>query len=126
MFLYHSLFLLFYCVFFFLQELSVPKSKYEEDVYINNHTSVWGSWWKDHQWGYRCCQQTVKNSYCTGVAGIEAAEEAAGLMRSNIERHATASNGLEQDLILFLFLIFFFCVHNIVIIYECDLQIGPV
>ncbi|KAL0836834.1 hypothetical protein Bca101_088724 [Brassica carinata] len=73
-------------------ELSVPKSKYEEDVYINNHTSVWGSWWKDQQWGYKCCQQTIKNSYCTGVAGIEAAEEAADLMRTNIERHAAASN----------------------------------
>jgi hypothetical protein len=37
-------------IFFFLlsvgcfQEKSVPKSKYEEDVFINNHTSVWGSW----------------------------------------------------------------------------------
>ncbi|KAH0943144.1 hypothetical protein HID58_002781 [Brassica napus] len=73
-------------------ELSVPKSKYEEDVYINNHTSVWGSWWKDQQWGYKCCQQTIKNSYCTGVAGIEAAEEAADLIRTNVERHAAASN----------------------------------
>lgn len=83
-----------------LQELSVPKSKYEEDVYINNHTSVWGSWWKDQQWGYKCCQQTIKNSYCTGVAGIEAAEEAADLIRTNVERHAAASNGLEQHLLL--------------------------
>lgn len=24
-------------------ETSLPKSKYEEDVYIDNHTSVWGS-----------------------------------------------------------------------------------
>ena len=23
----------------------VVRSSYEEDVYINNHTSVWGSWW---------------------------------------------------------------------------------
>ncbi|KAL6527695.1 hypothetical protein OROMI_029506 [Orobanche minor] len=68
------------------QEMSLPKSKYEEDVYINNHTSVWGSWWKDHQWGYQCCQQTVRNSYCTGAAGIEAAEAAADLMKANIAR----------------------------------------
>lgn len=95
-----------------LQELSVPKSKYEEDVYINNHTSVWGSWWKDQQWGYKCCQQTIKNSYCTGVAGIEAAEEAADLMRTNIERHAAASNGLEQRLLLLLSIVFFFlCIY---------------
>ncbi|KAK4408143.1 Pre-splicing factor SLU7 [Sesamum angolense] len=72
------------------QETALPKSKYEEDVYINNHTSVWGSWWKDHQWGYRCCQQTVRNSYCTGAAGIEAAEAAADLMKANIARKEAA------------------------------------
>ena len=46
-------------------------SKYEEDVYINNHTAVWGSWWQDGQWGFACCKSMVKNSYCTGAAGIE-------------------------------------------------------
>lgn len=68
------------------QEKAVPKSKYEEDVFINNHTTVWGSWWKDHQWGYKCCKQSTRNSYCTGQAGIEAAEASAELMRTNIER----------------------------------------
>ncbi|KAM4127356.1 hypothetical protein ACJW30_02G084300 [Castanea mollissima] len=71
-------------------ETSLPKSKYEEDVYINNHTSVWGSWWKDHQWGYKCCKQTIRNSYCTGAAGIEAAEAAADLMKANIDRKAAS------------------------------------
>ncbi|XP_010444935.1 PREDICTED: pre-mRNA-splicing factor SLU7-A-like [Camelina sativa] len=64
----------------------IPKSKYEEDVHTNNHTSVWGSWWKDHQWGYKCCQQTIRNSYCTGSAGIEAAEASLDLMKANIAR----------------------------------------
>lgn len=54
----------------------VGKSKYPEDVYINNHTSVWGSWWSDLRWGYACCHQFVKNSYCTGEAGIAASEKA--------------------------------------------------
>jgi len=45
------------------------KSMYAEDVLINNHTSVWGSWWKDFKWGYACCNSTVKNSFCTGEAG---------------------------------------------------------
>ncbi|XP_059433247.1 pre-mRNA-splicing factor SLU7-A-like [Corylus avellana] len=58
------------------QEKALPRSKYEEDVYLNNHTCVWGSWWKDHQWGYKCCKQMIQNSYCTGAAGIEAAEAA--------------------------------------------------
>ncbi|GLJ05215.1 hypothetical protein SUGI_0013910 [Cryptomeria japonica] len=65
------------------QEKTAPKSKYEEDLFINNHTSVWGSWWKDHQWGYKCCKQTIKNSYCTGLAGIEVTESASDLMKAN-------------------------------------------
>ncbi|XP_050206684.1 pre-mRNA-splicing factor SLU7-A-like [Mercurialis annua] len=68
------------------QETVLPKSKYEEDIYINNHTTVWGSWWRDHQWGYKCCKQTIRNSYCTGAAGIKAAEAATDLMRANIAR----------------------------------------
>lgn len=65
-------------------ELSLPRSKCEEDVYINNHTSVWGSWCKDHQWGYKCCKQTIKNSYRIGAAVIDAAEAAADLMKANV------------------------------------------
>jgi hypothetical protein len=52
------------------------KSKYAEDVFINNHTSVWGSWWSNFKWGYACCHSIVKNSYCTGDAGKAAFEEA--------------------------------------------------
>ncbi|KAI5066200.1 hypothetical protein GOP47_0018824 [Adiantum capillus-veneris] len=68
------------------QEKAVPKSKYEEDVFINNHTSVWGSWWKDGKWGYKCCKQMIRNSYCTGSAGIEAAEASVELMKANMAR----------------------------------------
>jgi hypothetical protein len=68
------------------QEKAVAKSKYEEDVYINNHTTVWGSWWKDGQWGYKCCRSFVRNSYCTGQAGIDAAEAVAESMRVNLEK----------------------------------------
>ncbi|KAK5651294.1 hypothetical protein OQA88_12638 [Cercophora sp. LCS_1] len=48
------------------------KSKYPEDVLINNHTTVWGSWWSDFKWGYACCHSAIKNSYCTGDVGKEA------------------------------------------------------
>ena len=47
-------------------------SRYDEDVYINNHTAVWGSFWRDGAWGYACCCSTVKQSYCVGSAGVEA------------------------------------------------------
>ncbi|XP_065648390.1 pre-mRNA-splicing factor SLU7 isoform X2 [Hydra vulgaris] len=51
------------------QERAVTKSKYEEDVYLNNHTSVFGSYWNNFQWGYQCCHSFIKMSYCTGEAG---------------------------------------------------------
>lgn len=49
----------------------VVRTKYEEDVYINNHCSVWGSYFHKARrcWGYECCHSLVKNSYCTGLAG---------------------------------------------------------
>ncbi len=52
-----------------------PKSKYAENIFLNNHTSVWGSWWKNFKWGYACCHSTVKNSYCTGEEGKQALED---------------------------------------------------
>jgi len=52
------------------------KSKYAEDVLINNHTAVWGSWWSDFKWGYACCHSILKNSYCTGETGIDASKQA--------------------------------------------------
>ncbi len=46
------------------------KSKYEEDVKINNHQSVWGSWWNPELgWGYQCCHSTEKHSNCLGERG---------------------------------------------------------
>ncbi|KAI0358435.1 pre-mRNA-splicing factor SLU7 [Trametes cingulata] len=59
------------------KERAKVKSKYPEDVYINNHTAVWGSWYDvtTGQWGYACCHSSIHMSYCTGEAGIKAAEE---------------------------------------------------
>lgn len=54
------------------------KTKYEEDVFINNHTEVWGSYFSRSRmcWGFACCHSLTKNSYCTGVKG-KAANDAA-------------------------------------------------
>jgi pre-mRNA-processing factor SLU7 len=48
-----------------------PKSKYDEDVKLNNHTSIWGSYYNKyrHRWGFACCHSLLKNSYCTGEVG---------------------------------------------------------
>ena len=71
------------------------KSKYAEDVYQNNHTSVWGSWWKNFEWGYACCHSTVKNSYCTGNEGKRALEDSHNLRLGN---GLEATEEIDQDI----------------------------
>ncbi|KAJ5692369.1 Pre-mRNA splicing Prp18-interacting factor [Penicillium macrosclerotiorum] len=59
---------------------NATKSKYAEDIMVNNHASVWGSWWYEFKWGYACCYSTVKNSYCTGEDGKKAFEEEGNML----------------------------------------------
>ncbi|KAF8973122.1 pre-mRNA-splicing factor SLU7 [Flammula alnicola] len=58
------------------REKAKARSKYPEDVYVNNHTAVWGSWYDTStgSWGYACCHSSLHLSYCAGAAGIEAAD----------------------------------------------------
>ena len=43
------------------------KSKYEEDVLKNGHSSVWGSYWHSYfGWGFRCCYSFNPSSLCKG------------------------------------------------------------
>lgn len=72
------------------------KSKYAEDVLINNHTSVWGSWWNNFKWGFACCHSVVKNSYCTGEEGKEA-WEAAERQRTGIGLIEEAPEEAEEE-----------------------------
>ena len=63
-----------FCFYLFSgQEKAITKSKYEEDIYINNHSAVYGSYWESGQWGFACCHSFVKMSYCTGEQGKIAA-----------------------------------------------------
>lgn len=57
--------------------LTTIKTKYEEDVYTNNHNSVWGSYYDRMKacWGYACCHSMLKNSYCTRIATGEAKDQ---------------------------------------------------
>jgi pre-mRNA-processing factor SLU7 len=50
------------------------KTHYAEDVYENNHTSVFGSYYNrtSGEWGFACCWQCLRSSYCTGDAGKRA------------------------------------------------------
>ena len=36
---------------------------------------MWGSYWEKGKWGFACCKQLVRNSYCTGAAGRLAKED---------------------------------------------------
>jgi len=74
---------------------AIAKSKYPEDVLINNHTSVWGSWWSNFKWGYACCHSVIKNSYCTGSQGREAFEEADRLRTGGVLAEEEAVKEIE-------------------------------
>ena len=65
-------------------------------VYINNHTSVWGSWYDpaSSTWGYACCHSTMHISYCTGEAGKQAATA------SSAQNLLMASESQPEDLTL--------------------------
>ncbi|VDD95972.1 unnamed protein product [Enterobius vermicularis] len=68
------------------EERPVVRSRYEEDKYINNHTSVWGSYWRDGQWGYSCCHSFVKFSYCIGKVGYEVNRELPSVLPAAIKQ----------------------------------------
>uniref|UniRef100_A0A1I7XGV3 Pre-mRNA-splicing factor SLU7 n=1 Tax=Heterorhabditis bacteriophora TaxID=37862 RepID=A0A1I7XGV3_HETBA len=80
------------------EERTKIKSRYEEDVYPMNHKSVFGSYWVDGQWGYRCCHSLIKNSYCTGkdepstsVVGVKGQSESSN-GEKNINEDGSGSN----------------------------------
>ncbi|XP_022694695.1 pre-mRNA-splicing factor SLU7-like isoform X2 [Varroa jacobsoni] len=77
-------------------EKKIVRSKYEEDVFINNHTTVWGSYWDSFRWGYKCCHQLVKQSYCTGIAGKTVREEAVTTLRPG-DLHKTTKKKIGSD-----------------------------
>lgn len=64
-------------------EAPVGRSRYEEDAYPGNHTSVFGSWWAHGRWGFACCHATTRSAYCTGAAGLAAAAAAPALEAAN-------------------------------------------
>ncbi|KAL1894484.1 mRNA splicing protein [Ceratocystis pirilliformis] len=78
----------------------IVKSRYTEDVFPNNHTSVFGSWWTNFKWGYDCCHSFVMNSYCTGEDGKRAWENSEkqrnGIPMIENSSSAAAVGGVEK------------------------------
>jgi len=79
------------------KDIGIPKSKYEEDILINNHIKIWGSYYEEGHWGYACCRNLVKNSYCTGKAGIAAKEQVNELTKEETIVPPTMINNLELE-----------------------------
>lgn len=73
------------------------QSRYEEDLYPGNHTSVWGSWYCNGSWGYACCHSLQKNAYCTGEDGKKAAAANQALQEQNMERIALKDKRKETE-----------------------------
>merc|ERR1712156_1048100 len=73
------------------------RSQYEEDRLIGNHTSVWGSWWSEGKWGYKCCHSTVKQSYCTGDSGKKISNATLTLPPPNSEKKDGSSSEDEDE-----------------------------
>lgn len=73
------------------------KSKYAEDILINNHATVYGSWWFNFKWGYACCHSTVKNSYCTGEEGKKAFAEEKNMLLNSLEDSTAQEPGGEEN-----------------------------
>lgn len=59
-------------------QMVAQKSKYEEDIFTNGHTTVWGSYFHigAWSWGYDDDHSLMKSSYCTGLVGRQANDEA--------------------------------------------------
>lgn len=76
------------------QEKLIARSQYIEDELINNHTQIFGSWWYEGQWGYACCHQFIKNSYCTGEEGIRATDEYFEFKKKNMQHE---QNNVENE-----------------------------
>jgi len=76
----------------------VVRSKYEEDVQVNNHTTVWGSYYekKSGKWGYGCCHSLIKQSYCTGEEGRRA-NEVQGTASGNGRSREGEASGEGED-----------------------------
>jgi pre-mRNA-processing factor SLU7 len=79
------------------KEKAKAKSKYPEDVFINNHTAIWGSWYdpSSDTWGFACCHSIVHLSYCAGEAGKSAVE--ASTPQSLLNTTASSSRSAEAS-----------------------------
>ncbi|KAI6026177.1 Pre-mRNA splicing Prp18-interacting factor-domain-containing protein [Pisolithus microcarpus] len=70
------------------------RSKYAEDVYINNHTAVWGSWYDvaSGSWGYACCEAGKLAAQASTAQALLASSSSQLGNSSNPDEQTEASN----------------------------------
>ena len=66
-------------------------------MHPGNHTSIFGSFYSEGKWGFKCCHQFVRNSYCTGAAGREAGESMLSMPPPKQVDDAAADRGGEKQ-----------------------------
>lgn len=80
------------------KEKGVIRSRYEEDIFPNNHKSVWGSYWKGGRWGFKCCYSFIKNSYCLGESGKSVANDVeTAVVSENVLKTSDASDESDSN-----------------------------
>jgi len=79
------------------EEEKVVRSRYPEDVHPGNHTSVWGSFWHEGKWGYKCCYAFLKQAYCTGATGRENFESVLASSNAAAAAAAEAAKAMGEE-----------------------------
>lgn len=72
------------------QEKAVVRSKYVEDEHKFGHTSVWGSYYKEGKWGYKCCRSFDRHEYCKAV--VEAPPTSPSMYTSDNKKEEPSSS----------------------------------
>ncbi|PWN32273.1 uncharacterized protein FA14DRAFT_150604 [Meira miltonrushii] len=83
-------------------DTKIQRAKSEEkkvELFDGNHVNPYGSWTDPAtgKVGYECCHGTIKNSYCTGQAGKEAANASNILAISTPSKEASGSTERAND-----------------------------
>lgn len=55
------------------------------------------SYWQAGKWGYKCCHSFIKNSYCTGEAGIRASETTVAGSKQSLSNEEQNFDNEKQD-----------------------------
>ncbi|OII75842.1 hypothetical protein cand_029260 [Cryptosporidium andersoni] len=84
---------------FIVQKLPVIYNLYHEDILINGHSKIWGSWYdrKLNKWGYSCCKQTVKSCKCSTNYTLDNIQNNKNIKDNVIKKRNKSINSVTYD-----------------------------